>query len=353
MNPIVLTLLVAALAAPAPAPAASTATLTEVATSPHQWTGVAVSKSGRIFVNFPRWHDSIPMSVGELQKDGSVTPFPDGTWNTWKPGDPPAERLVCVQSVVVDHQDRLWLLDPGNPQFRGVVPGAPKLVAVELKTNQVVRTITFGPDVVRKDSYLNDVRFDRAGAFAYLTDSGVGGIVVVDLKTGQARRRLTDHASTQAEPILVRVEGKPLWEQPDGTSRKVHSDGIALPPDERMLYFQALTAKTLYRVPTEALRDPGVSEATLGALVEPFAELGPVDGLLFDGKGRLYLSTLEDDAIHRLAPDGTLDEVVRDPRIIWPDSFAEGPDGAIWFTTSLINRGPQPGAPYGLYRITP
>ncbi len=36
-----------------------------------QVTGVAVSKDGRIFVNFPRWEKDVPISVAEVMKDGT------------------------------------------------------------------------------------------------------------------------------------------------------------------------------------------------------------------------------------------------------------------------------------------
>ena len=45
------------------------ATIERVANFDHQVTGVAVSEDGRIFVNFPRWSEDAPMSVGEW-KDG-------------------------------------------------------------------------------------------------------------------------------------------------------------------------------------------------------------------------------------------------------------------------------------------
>ena len=42
-----------------------------VADFDHQVTGVAATADGRIFVNFPRWTDDAPISVGELMPDGT------------------------------------------------------------------------------------------------------------------------------------------------------------------------------------------------------------------------------------------------------------------------------------------
>src|SRR6266516_7018656 len=39
-------------------------------------TGIAVSKAGRIFVNFPRWGDPVEFTVAEL-KDGKPVAYPN------------------------------------------------------------------------------------------------------------------------------------------------------------------------------------------------------------------------------------------------------------------------------------
>src|SRR4051812_23546731 len=66
-------------------------------------TGIAVSKSGRVFVNFPRWGDPVEYTVAEL-KDGKAVPYPNLEMNKAE-GDP-ATNLIGVQSVVIDDQDR-------------------------------------------------------------------------------------------------------------------------------------------------------------------------------------------------------------------------------------------------------
>ena len=82
-----------------------------VATSPHQWTGIGVTANGRIYVNFPRWSDEVPVSVGTLRDNGSVLPFPDAGWNSWEPGEQDfTNRFVAVQSVVADGDD-IWVVD--------------------------------------------------------------------------------------------------------------------------------------------------------------------------------------------------------------------------------------------------
>jgi sugar lactone lactonase YvrE len=159
-------------------------TLAVVAESDVLWTGVAVSREGRIFVNYPRWSPNVAISVAEVTGSGAVTPLPDSEWNRWEEGLPPRSRFVCVQSVYVDSSDDLWVLDAGNPLLAGVVEGGPKLVRIDLGTNEIVRVIFFDEPVVQRESYLNDVRVDAKSGCAFITDSGAGAIVVVDLETG-------------------------------------------------------------------------------------------------------------------------------------------------------------------------
>ena len=132
---------------------------------------------------------------------------------------------------------------------------------------------------------------------------------------------------------------------------RVHSDGIALSPDREYLYFQALTARTMYRIPTAALREGAMTGKSVATAVEKAADSGAADGLAFSLDGHLYISALEEDAIKRLTPTGEIEVVVRDPRISWPDSFAVARDGTVYFTTAQIHRGARPEGPFALYRI--
>src|SRR5579875_2379179 len=123
--------------------AACAASLTSVyQNNDFQLTGITVSKNGRLFVNFPRWSDRYLYAVVEVMPDGSSRPFPDEEWNQWDlKATTAGDHFICVQSVVVDDTDALWVLDPAAPLVATVLPGGPKLVKIDLKTNRVVRTI--------------------------------------------------------------------------------------------------------------------------------------------------------------------------------------------------------------------
>jgi len=330
--------------------------LTEIAKSNNQWTGIAVSKRNRVFVCFPRWGNAVPVSAGELLPDGSVTPFPDKKWNEWIQGSKvTGNEFICVQSVYCDQTGTLWILDPAAPRFHGPVTDGPKLVKANLGSKSAEKVYPLSA-VAPKDSYLNDVRIDTKRQIAYMTDSGLGAIVVLDLKTGNARRVLDKSATTKAENVWINIDGKRWGVQPDGTVRKVHSDGIALDKSGEYLFFQALTGKTLYRVATKDLRNEKLSADDLHKRVEKFATTCIADGIEFGTDGKLYITSLEDNAIKRLDVNDakkTLETVVQDKQLIWPDSLAMRADGYIYVTCSQINLGPKPATPYKVFRFKP
>ncbi|MBV9829349.1 MAG: hypothetical protein JO001_27335 [Alphaproteobacteria bacterium] len=324
-------------AAPSPSGAVQ---LQLVASFEHQVTGVTVAADGRIFVNFPRWTEDAPISVAEVTRDGQIKPYPNDEWNSWRNAKknqiPAGDHFVCVQSVVADAHGNLWVVDPAAPAAEFIVEGGPKLVRIDLKANKIAQVIRFDATVAPQGSYLNDVRFSPDGRHAYLTDSGAtGALVVVDLLTGKARRVLHGHPSTQREKdVVVKTDGQELL-RPDGRGVEFAADSLALSPDGRTLYWKALTGRTLYRITTDALDNPSMTEKDLEARVERAAETEPTDGLWIDGRGRLYLSAIEQDAV-KVGDGDRITTLVQDKRLRWPDTFSEGPDGTVYVTSSHI-----------------
>lgn len=322
--------------------------LREVARSPDRlWTGVAVSPQGRVFVCYPRWIGPHSASVEERFESGRAKPYPAREPNTWRPGvmmPKPFDSWVCVQSVRCVGP-YLFVLDAGNPSFSGVVPEGAKLARLSLSDDRMAGVWHFGPGAAPPRAYLNDVRVDRTGKTAYITDSGMGAIVVLDLESGLARRLLDGHASVRAEPDVVpRVGDRELRSPaPPGevpVPMRVHADGIALDASDTWLYWQALAGRTLWRAPTAVLRDPKKTREEVEASVERVGTTVVADGMEMDEDGTLYLSAIEQDAIVARRPDGTMQTVVTDPRLAWPDTLALSPRGTLYVTTSQIHRTP-------------
>lgn len=329
--------------------------LSEAFSDDYQFTGVTISMDGRMFVNYPYWSDKYKYAVVEI-KDGKKTPYPDEKWNSFN--GLPIDYFISVQSVFADKNDNLWVLDTGNPMLMGVIPGGAKLVKIDLKKNKILLKYFFNQQVITEKSYLNDIRLDEEKNKAYITDSGEGGIIVLDTDSGIQRKVLGKHFSTMSEPgYIIKVNGKNCL-GPDGKSFEVQSDGLALDSENKYLYYHALSGKTLYRVPTEALNDENLSDERIVKKVEKVSETGAADGLASSDLGYIFATSLEDNSIKYLKPDGKVEIFLQDEKLHWPDSLTIGPDRYLYVTDSMINQMPlfnngkdDRKSPYKIYKV--
>jgi sugar lactone lactonase YvrE len=304
--------------------------------------GVAVLPDGRIFADFPRWDDNPVAPVAEVGTDGSVKPYPDAKWCQWNETvrNEPQKHWICPQSVYADRSGMLWVLDPASPGIKGTVVGGPKLVKIDPKTNQVVQNISIPESVASRKSYLNDVRIDTQNNYAYITESGVGSLVVVDLKSGKPRKLLAMHPSMMGDTTLnIKADGHEMIDA-SGKRARFNADGIALSQDNQYLYWKPLTSYKLFRIKTEALRNPALSDAQLAQQIEDLGKVPASDGMEIDAQNNVYLTAFEDHSIKRRTPDGKVETVVQDPRLEWPDTFAFTADGTVYVTNSAIHKTP-------------
>lgn len=315
-----------------------------------------------MFSNFPAGLDANntnngsngKYAVAELFSNNTESAYPSVAYNT-----PPGgainytttpvtsanyqNHLIGVQSVVIDALDRLWILDTG----RAIDPktnmlsyasyGGPKLVCVNLTTNEVVKTIVFADTVAYPASYLNDVRFDlrdnlsgvNSSGVAYITDSsseGRDGLIIVDLASGNAWRHL--NADTRAHPELQftpYVWGQPVYGYMAGEPKSwinFGADGIALSKDGSTLYFAPTSGRYMYGVATSLLRAKGaLSEAKATAGVQSLGQKGVSDGFESDTNDFIYMGNAEQEAIVYYNPaNASMATLVRDPRINWIDT---------------------------------
>jgi sugar lactone lactonase YvrE len=304
-------------------------------------TGVTVSDDGRIFVCYPRWGDRVEFTVAEL-RDGREIPYPGADVNVFDETRP-RDCLVSVQSVVVDPAGRLWLLDTGSIELGPRIDGGAKLVCVDLARDAIVRTIVVPADVALENTYLNDIRFDlRRGeaGVAFITDSsngeGEGGLIVVDLASGECRRRLHDHPTVRVEPgFLAIIGGHPV------AGLAMASDGIAIGAGGERLFYCPFGSRRLYSVAVDALADPSASDEEIAATVADHGEKGASDGLESDAEGRVYATNYEHGAILRRDAGGTWETLVHQPELLFVDTLSLAGDGHLYFTVNQLHRQPS------------
>ncbi|MCJ1234161.1 hypothetical protein MMC14_002119 [Varicellaria rhodocarpa] len=346
-------------------------------------TGIAVSSTGRIFSNYPPALDAnnTKYTVAELTSYSTETPYPNAEINS-PPGGSinyttvPAtgadyqNYLIGVQSVVIDSEDRFWILDTG----RALTPngtqvpasyGGPKLIGVNLSNDTIFQTIIFPTIVAYSDSYLNDIRFDLRPSLtpsglgvAYITDSsteGRNGLITVDLGTGASWRHLDN--TPQGEAVYS-IPGPGL----PASYLSFGADGIALSADGENLYWTSVGSRYLHAIPTACLRDDDsspFSEIMAQNSVVSVGQKGSSDGLETDSNGLIYVGSFEDNAIKTFNPATGLTSVfVRDPRIGWTDTMSVARDGFLYFTENQLWRTPSfyPGTdrrvrPFALFRV--
>ena len=314
-------------------------------------TGIAVSTSGRIFINYPRWGDEVQFTVAEIV-DGKPLAFPNTIWNQQGSVSTQDERIVSAQSVVIDPSgNHLWIVDTGSLRPQPISYGGPKLIQVSLENNKVLRTILIEPEALTPETYLNDVRFlfnSNTASYAFISDSSPdGGIIVVNLVTGESWRRLSGTSFTRSDPSFVPVvEAEVLMIREPGESAKrfnVGSDGIAVSASGETVFFRSLTSRHLYSVPTGALINRTIQEENLKKMVVDHGQVaGASDGLEADSSGGIFLTDYEHNAIHRFTGSiSTLKTLMYSPQAIWPDSLALADDGYLYFTANQLNRQSQ------------
>lgn len=319
---------------------AQTATLEPFAESPkYQWNGIAILPDGRKFAGFPRQSGPETISMGEIRPDGTIRPYPGGGWNDWSPEDKGSAegKFVNVNAVFADSTGGLWAVDGGSYAGRRV-PGGPKLVRIDPRTDRVTRVYAFDLETVPPGAVLNDVRIGATHAF--LTESGQGSLVTIDLTSGKATRRLKDHPSTKGERNRpVYVEGRKLRDE-KGEEPVFNANNLELTPDGKILLYRPSFAPRWSQIAVVDLLDDGLSEEELGERVQPGNETPPLGGTTMDRAGNIYLMDLERRAIWRQALDGTTTLVLRDDRVLWGDASAIGPDGFLYVPMSQNERIP-------------
>src|SRR5687768_6551935 len=295
--------------------------------------GVVTTRDGRIFMSFPRWN-AIDFSAAELAKDGKLSPVPNLALHQTSDG-------VSIQGLDVDANGRLWMLDATNA----------KLHCVDLSSAAVVKTLRPSNEALGTTTYANDVRIDlRRGSegIAFISDTAGAGVIVMDLASGAARRRLSKAPSARSDKALdPRVEGKPL-------AMRGHTDGIALSPDGKTLYYHSLSRRALFSVSADVLSDMDATDEQVEATIRKIAnKTSASDGILCDGENRVYTTEYEDGAIRRwtsgAGEDQSGETIVQDERLLWPDACAIH-GGWLYVTTNQLNREKKV-PPYALFRV--
>lgn len=308
------------------------------------WNSVTTTDDGRVFVSFPA-ADRPGIQLAEAMPGDRFVPYPNAAWNgplnepqneSPDDGQYSAAEFVRVNAVRIGPDARLWVVDAGAPGIgQPAVPGGARLIVIDLEADEIVQIYDLGP-ATHERSYVDDVRFN--GDIAYLTDAGVPGLIVLDLVTGQPRRVLDGHPST-VDRRAMRADGRVLRGR-DGSELRIHADQLEVSPDGRYLYFQPASGP-LARIETRWLDDPSVPPDVLGDRVEPWLDTPTTGGTAMDAAGTIYLNDVERRRILTISPEGQVNTLIADPRLVWADAMWIDCEGYLWIPAAQLNRTPE------------
>lgn len=310
--------------------------------------GIAVSSNDRVFLGFPRHADNHKeLALAEVV-DGKLIPFPNKEFVY--PGNKDYKNwLVSPHGMYIDKNDVLWILDDGKRSGLKKIPeGAAKVVGIDINTKKIIHTIVIPKPVLSDDAHYNDLRVDLSHGSkgtVYIANSGFGkrfSLVVLDVATGKAKEVLLNHYSTSPDQGFVAfLEGKPL--KYDFKKQKFPlggADGIAISPDEKTLYWTAISSRKLYSISTDILSNLDSTEQEIENAVKFEGERPACDGLAEDEKGNIYFGAFEQQSIVKRNSAGEFSQISYDKEnYVWPDGLAYR-NGYVYVTLGQWNRLP-------------
>ena len=297
--------------------------------------GVAIAPDGRTFMAIAKQKGQDVPQIAEWV-NGELRPYPDASWNAWKPGEDASSSFQHANSIRFGPDGTLWIVDVGSPEMgQPVLPHGPKLVGVNISTGKVVRVLYFDRQT-KPQSFLDDVRFN--GDHAYLTDAGAPGLIIVHMPDGSMYRVLDDDTSTTAQTPL-RAEGREL-RNPQGQPVYLHADQLEVSPDGRTLYYQPCSGP-LSAIDVQYIDEQRLTDAERRTHVRTFAHNGTAGGTAMDAQGNVYVSDTDRNAVLRITPGGEISTVVQDPRLVWVDAMWITTDGKLWMPAAQLNRTPS------------
>jgi sugar lactone lactonase YvrE len=293
--------------------------------------GIGVASSGRVFATAPSSVKRSRYSVVEVDTHtGDLRPFPDTDWNRYDPNASGDQQWISAQALWFDERDHLWALDSSLPSV-DQRRQPPKIVQFDINTGKMLRSYSYENVVTPKDS-INDIRIDLKHGYAFISNAGnQGGVVVTRLSDGKSRLLLAGDRSSVSDPNQHLMFGDRIARKLDGGIVVLQTDGIAISPQRDWLYYRPLTDHHYWRIPTDALIDESLSPAALSQRVQYLGYYALTGGLIMTPDGVLYGGDLENRTVVALAPverDGkpSLEQrvFISDPKhqLSWADGFA-------------------------------
>jgi sugar lactone lactonase YvrE len=309
---------------------------------------VAVTPTGRIFFTV---HPESRTRGNKLLEfvDGAAEPWPDGR----------AQQLLfdTPLGVTADAAGRLWVLDHGNHGLR-----QPRLLGFDIESGKLVADERFGSAIAPAGSLLKDLAISPDGRTLVMSDASFWrqrpALIVYDTRSGSTRRVLEGHPSVTAEDFVIRSNGREMAFLGGIVAMRGGVTGVAVDPE--WLYYGAMSGSAIYRVPLADLRNRTLPDSQLAARVERVASKPLSESLGIDGRGNLYVTDIEHNAIHLVGPDRRPRTLLRSESLRWPDGLAVASDGWVYVSDSALSElvlrsaeDIEAARPFAVFRFRP
>jgi len=325
----------------------------------HGPSGLAVAPDGSLIVGIHQCFKAKERVV-RVDRQRQTTPFPSGDV-----GGGAAENSLALDAVMgiqAGPHGIIWMLDNGRRTEQ-----TPKLVGWNAHTKKAHRVFHLPGPATVDSSFVADLAIDPTETHAYIADPASGAdaaLIVLDLRTGVARRVLQGHESVVPEGIPLVVGGRRLEAHcPDGSRAEPLAgvNPIAVDRRGKFVYYGPLKSRKLYRIAAAVLQNPELGPEAVAAAVEVYADKPVCDSIVMDARDNIYVGDLSKGAIQVIGPkDRKLTLYLEDPKMAWPDGLTFGADGRLYFYCSQVNRcswfsggGDETKAPFLVYRVKP
>lgn len=193
-------------------------------------------------VALPRYKHGVPFTLAKfsLKSKGclaTLEPYP--CWALQEEGNP--EALQSVVDIFLDQNEILWVLDVGivNTLEQPVRRSPPKIVGINAKTGQVIKVIDLSQFACAQSrlQYIVAEYTADGRPFVYVSDAGVGAIIVYDVLANKGYRVIL--------PKAVYA---------DCSNKDVLYIAMIHKPCGNVLFFHYLCSPKLFSIKTEFLQ---------------------------------------------------------------------------------------------------
>lgn len=322
--------------------------LRTVAVLPIRPGNTAATPDGRVFSTIHPMDGDHDVQLIEVTGPHSYRAWPSTEVQTLS-GNYSEATIDSPLGIALDGVGGLWITDMGNHL------GQTRIWGFDIASGELIKKIALPADIAPKSSFIQDLVVDPDRGWIYLADIANPSLLAVDIETGEAHR-FDGYASMEAQPkARMVIEGEAI--QFGGAPASVGVNPVTLSSDGTTLFFGAMNGLDWYSVPTRLLRE-GAKRADINAAIERVGPKPVSDGADTGPDGTHYFTNLNDNGVDTMKNGGSLQPLVRDERLAWPDSVRLGADGWLYVAVNQLHKAPPfTGAgdegkpPYYIYKV--